>query len=52
MALLDPNIVVKVPPREEFLAVVRALAKRHANEDHAREAARMQRENPVADHET
>jgi hypothetical protein len=52
MALLDPNIVVKVSPREEFLAVVRALAKRHANEDHAREVAGMQQENRAADHET
>jgi hypothetical protein len=47
-ALPDNVGAVKAAPREEFLAVVRALAKRRALADHAREVARLS-ENRAAD---
>jgi len=47
-ALPDNGGAVKAAACEEFLAIVRALAKRRALADHAREVARLS-ENRAAD---
>jgi hypothetical protein len=37
---------------DEFMAVVRALAKRHAAEDHAREISKTLHDNPARSYRT
>jgi hypothetical protein len=41
MASRHTSAAESTSPPEEFLAVVRALARRHAREDHACEVARL-----------